>query len=579
MRRKTWVLFTALIIVSLGLVACGGDDDPAPAATRVTTVASPTPATIPATPAPTGPQGILNIARTNLSTEDWVLRLVAGKDVVLYHMNDTLVALNDESFDPEPQMAESWDIKKRADGQTDWTFNLRKGMTFQQGQGEVTAQDAMESFLSMGKDGTKNGFAVFIWRNWIGEDPTRITAPDKHTIKVTSPAPISTLLQLVLSDYAGASWIFPKKYMDEVGEDGFQDNPVYTGPFEFEEHQRGVQVTLNARTDHWRVVPEFAQLRFHIIPEVATVLANVRANTIDVAEMPLRFKKEIESLGMTTRRALGGGEDFIQFGSMYYVVPRDGFDSTLPWVGDFDQKDPAGGENALKVRQALNHAIDRQAILDVTVAGEGYASTIMGNFQKPGVPWWNPAWHPYEFDPVLAKNLLTEAGYPDGFEVNLWILKGTGAGRGEDQGEAVASMWEQNLGLKVNRLLVSYRPTVRENLVNRTTGGHMWVFNREQVSNPTNAGCRVGGPSNAVVLHFEHPAWDKYCPLLQAATDPVENARLTRELGDIFYRNHFNAPLVNPNILYVIGPKVLDWQPFPRQQNIFRLEYATRAVN
>ena len=574
MRKMTWILMTTLIVVSLGLVACGDDDD---TVTPASVVGSPTPTATETDPTPTGPQGILNVARADLSTEDWVLRLVAGKDVVLSHMSDTLVQLNDLSFDPEPQMAESWEITKRPDGQTDWTFNLRDDMQFQKGEGEVTAEDARESFLSMGIDGTKNGFAVFIWRNWIAEDPSRITAPDKYTLKVTSPAPISTLLQLVLSDYAGASWIFPKQYMDRVGEDGFQDSPVYTGPYEFEEHERGVQVTLTARTDHWRVVPEFGKLRFNIIPEVATVLANVRAGTIDVAEVPLRFKAEIQSLGMTTRRALGGGEDFIQFGSMYFVVPRDGFDSTLPWVGDFDQKDPAGGPNALKVRQALNFSIDRQALLDVTVAGEGYKSTIMANFGQEGVPWWNPAWHPYEFDPVKAKNLLTEAGYPDGFEVNLWILKGTGAGRGEDQGEAVASMWEQNLGLKVNRLLVDYRPTVRENLVNRTTGNHMWVFNREQVSNPTNAGCRVGGPSNATVLHFEHPSWDKYCPLLLGTTDPIENARLTRELGDIFYRNHFNAPLVNPNILYVIGPKVLDWQPYPRQQNIFRLEYATRA--
>jgi ABC-type transport system substrate-binding protein len=334
---------------------------------------------------------------------------------------------------------------------------------------------------------------------------------------------------------------------------------------------------MEAVAGHWRVQPEFAALNLLKTPEVATAIAMVRTGIADIAGIPSRFRAEAEAANLHLTEAETAGEDFITFGGMFYAVEREGFGEGDPWVGSFDSKDPVGGENALKVRKALNLAVDRQAILDKILLGNGYLSAVSFAFQKEGAPWWNPDWVPYPYDPVLAKQLLTEAGYPNGFEINYWLTIQATSSRGIDEGEAVTSMWEQNLGLTVNREVVEYRPTVRSSLFDRTTTGYAFTWNNDVVTTPSIYGCGPGGPSTFAVVHWEHPMWDTMCAKLSVTVDPIEQAKLTRELGDFFYKNYVNVPLAYLNALFAVGPKVDFWKPRDLADAPTLLEYATGA--
>lgn len=530
---------------------------------------------MPTTTPKTVPAGVLNVAVPSLLNEDWVLRNLVEERRFVDPMADQLVRTDLATYEAIPALAESWDIKVRPDGQTDWVFKLRRGVQFHKGWGEVTAEDMREAILSFGNPNSLSPNVKFIWSDWLNKDPSRIETPDLYTLAVRSPGAISILLDQILSDFAAATWVYPKKYMDQVGEEGFRKSPVFSGPFEFKEHVRGVRLNLRALTEHWRVVPQFAELNFVVAPETATAIAMVRVGSADVASIATRYKPEVEAAGLRLVRSRSGGEDFLSFGGMYYAVSRQGFGENDPWVGSFDIKDPMGGEKAFKVRQALNLAVERQAILDKIVLGEGYLNAVVFNFLREGAPWWNPTWKPYPYDPQRAKALLAEAGYPNGFDITMYLIKEQP--RGADVGEAIASMWEKNLSLRVKRVLTEYRPTVRNKMVERSTSGTAWMFSQSSVTDPVKYACAVGGPSSAVVLYFEHPAFETICPKALVEMDATKRAALVRELGDVLYRNYPNVPLVSVDILFIVGPKVKEWQPRPRQDHLSRLEYATRA--
>ena len=601
--RKCSVSMVASLLL-LGLVACGGGDDiptPQATATPVPPTATPadtptpiiitvagTPMVVTATPAPTvapsptpvvmrKPEGALNVAVPSLGNEDWLLRMYSQERHYVDPMADSLMPTPVIGREDLPGLAESWDVKELPDGQVEWTFTIRSGIQFHAGWGELTAEDMKETLVSFGKEGTLNGTGGLVYRTWLGSDPARFQVIDSHTFVVTSPTRVANLFDNRLTKHAATTWVFPKDYMDQVGEDGFRDAPVFTGPFAFHEHLRGQALRMEAVVDHWRVVPEFASLNLLVTPEVATAIAMVRTEIADIAGIPSRFRPEAEAAGLRLTEAETAGEDFVTFGGMFYAVPREGFGEGTPWVGSFDIKDPVGGENALKVRKALNLAVDRQAILDKVLLGAGYLSSISFAFQKEGAPWWNSEWNPYQYDPVLAKQLLTEAGYPNGFSINYWMIIQPTSTRGMDEGEAVASMWEQNLGLDVNRQVIEYRPTVRTSLIERQTAGFALTWNNDVVTTPSIYGCGPGGPSTFVVVHWEHPMWDTTCAKLTTTVDPVEQAKLTRELGDFFYRNYPNVPLAYLNALFAVGPKIDFWKPRDLADAPTLLEYATSA--
>lgn len=190
--------------------------------------------------------------------------------------------------------------------------------------------------------------------------------------------------------------IFPDEYLEETGGGGPElfENPIGTGPYMLEEWDRGNQLVMSANPDYWGDAPEAETLVFRWSEEAAQRLVELQAGTVDGIDNPGR--DDFEVIGADSNLQLLEREGTNVF---YLGFNRD--------IAPFDNE---------QVRQAIGMGLDRQRIVDAfyppgsTVADQFLPMSIFGYTDEP-------VW--YDYDPDAAKDLLTEAGFPDGFEMKL----------------------------------------------------------------------------------------------------------------------------------------------------------------
>ncbi len=217
----------------------------------------------------------------------------------------------------------------------------------------------------------------------------RVNVVDPLTVRVVTKAPDPILPSRLSMQQAQ---ILPPKYSAEAGPRGLARKPVGAGPFKFVSWQKDEAVILEAVPDHWRQ-PKVAKVIFKPIPEGASRVAAIRTGAVDIAAAipPVDFasiQKGDRTYGIhtTSNRA--------------FLLNMD----TLTFKPFQDRR----------VRQAMNYAIDKQAIIQNTLNGYGkpIATSVI-----PEAFGHNPNIKPYPYDLQKAKQLLAEAGYPNGFEV------------------------------------------------------------------------------------------------------------------------------------------------------------------
>ena len=590
------------IVAALALAACGGDDDtptPRPIATRVAATATPadtptpivitvagTPMVVTATPAPTStpaptavmtrkPTGTLN-AVDELGTEQYLPRL-ATAETPLSYIGDSLFGWDwGEDGPVNSQIIESWDFTLNPDDSVDYVLVIKPGIKYHQNWGEVTSTDIKFHFTENLKEGTVNALRR-IYGNFYGSDPDNLDDSDPLVLKVHQPEKfniIETFRAFSVEETRGVR-PFPKAYLEQVGEDAYAQAPIMAGPYEFTSAQRGYDVVLTAVDDHYRVVPGFETIHYFKVLDLATKIAMLRTGQVDIATVPGRLAAEVEAAGVGLAVSKNAIEPFMNFGGLYTANPA--YDPNFPWTTDT----PLEG-SAVEVRKALNYAIDRQAILDKILFGFGDIGIIAFSFKTadagPGggpPPWWNPAWTPHPFDPALARQILKDAGHEGCFEFNMWLI--AGQVYGPDIGEAVAGMWEEHLGCKVNRRLGEYRPGLRSMLIDQKTDGWVYAFQGNPIARPQRYACLHGGPSYQVIMHSTLQFFTDICTISDRVLDPVELAKLERQIGDEEYRVFNTAAIVTVDLLYGIGPKVGEYTPAPHKNRMLLLEFALPA--
>lgn len=550
-----------LIVLALLLAGCAQQEAPAQTAPSGGAGQSGQP-----TAATSGePRGTLNVI-AELGTERWLLR-TATQEQPLWNIGEPLVWWDWANDKPTNEaILQSWDSKVNPDGSTDWTLKIKKGIKFQKGWGEVTADDIKFSLTEFLKPGSVNANA-FALTTWFGKNPDNLIVQDPYTLLVKSPVTMNTteLLRAMSPEEARSLRPFSKKYFEQVGEEEFAKNPVFAGPYEFVSNTPGYDVTLKAVPDFYRTKPGFATIHYVKVPDEASRMAMLQSGQVDIVSVPGRLVKQVQSSGVKIAISENAIEPFIGLGGLYPGLPN--YDPNFPWTGP----DPLG-ENPTKVRKALNLAVDRQTIVDKILFGYGSPGVISFSFLGPSFPWWNPDWKPIPFDVPQAKKLLSEAGYPNCFEFNMWII--SGQTYGPDIGEAIASMWEKNLGCKVNRRVGEYTPTFRTMLVDRNTNGWAWDFEGGPIARPTRYACLNGGPSYQVVVHQQLPFFDEICKQADKTQDPAELLKLEKQLGDLEYKYFPTVSCCVVNATFGIGPKVKSWTPMPKKSTPGNLEYA-----
>jgi len=298
--------------------------------------------------------------------------------MILYALHDALVKPMPAGLNT-PSLAEAWTASK--DGIT-YEFVLRKGAKFHNGD-PVTAEDVKFSFERY------KGASAKLLKDKVKD--VQLVAPNRIRFVLKEPWP--DFMAFYGTSATGAGWIVPKKYVEKVGDDGFKKAPVGAGPFKFVSFTPGVELVLEAFTDYWRKTPHVKRLVMRSIPDEATRAAAVKTGEVDLAYL------------------FGGAvaEELRRSPGVKIVAPLL---YGMYWLDFLDQWEPKSPWHDRRVRLAASVAIDRQAINQAEMLGLGRTT---GSFVPPTFEFALPL-DPPPYDPKRAKQLLTEAGYPNGFE-------------------------------------------------------------------------------------------------------------------------------------------------------------------
>lgn len=293
---------------------------------------------------------------------------------------DTLV-WSDEDMNLQPGLAEKWE---QVD-ETTYIFYLRKGVKFHNGE-PLTAED-VKFTLDRLKDPATAAAGAFI----VGAI-SEVNVIDEHTVEIKTAQPFAPLIAHLSHSVTS---ILNKKAVTEAGDDYGTLVAVGTGPYIFESWVQGSHLTLVKNKDYWKGEPKADRITFRFIPENSVRAIEVETGGVDIAYDldPVDVKR-------------------LQGNSKVKLSQYDSFSTT--YIGMNATKPPF--DNPL-VRKAINHAVDKEAAIDVIYSGQAIANAgPIG----PRVWGYNPNLKPYEYDPALAKALLAEAGYPNGFKTTIW---------------------------------------------------------------------------------------------------------------------------------------------------------------
>jgi len=336
---------------------------------------------------------------------------------VFFNLYDNLV-LRDEKLNLTPGLATAW---KLVDDKT-WQFKLREGVVFHNGD-RFTADDVKFSLERAIAENPRT--SVYAALNTI----ERVDILNPSTVNIVTKEP-DPLLPTRLSYYGGM--MMPKQYFEKVGMEEFRRIPVGTGALKFVEWKKNERLVFEANKRYWRAPIPYAKVIYKPYPETAARIAALIAGEVDfITAVPPDQVQVIEKSG--TGKV--DGALYAGFFAYYMNVKNPPLDNKL-------------------VRQALHHAVDRQAIVKKLWRGRGVVpNDAYPNVDKIGYDKRKP---PFEFDPKKAKELLAKAGYK-GEEIRLESAVGYLA-NDKQLTEALGAMFQEvGINAKVQSIEFSVR--------------------------------------------------------------------------------------------------------------------------
>ena len=546
-RNPKVIIFTPLLLTLMLIIACGtaapepaDSQSPAQPAAPTTAptevaeaVAAPTATAVPeavAEPqAVVKPTGTLNIGLKETGPFQSHPKLTSAPQSVFLVLTgyETALAHTGPAGELEGRLAEEWSVSP--DGLV-WTFNLRKGIPFHKGYGEMTTEDFLWAMQTFGGDEAIFGRSTEVKSIWANEDGW-VKAVDDYTIQVHTGKIrlFPDMMNTLRTPYAAGAWIVSKKQSDELGEEEASRNGAGTGPWEIVDHRSGEFWKFEAVEDHWRKTPEFAELILWEIVEESTRLANFQVGKLDTMTMSFDSLSAVEKVpGVKFIRQEAAAEENLTFYGNWYTEPRTGYDPELPWVSSNPDPSSPEWDRARKVRLAMILAIDRELIIKELLKGEAKPTLLWGlirggfedRLRDPDMKW--------EYDPEQAKQLLAEAGYADGFEITLTPAIRNVPGEVEAT-EAIATMWGE-VGIRAKLQKVPFSTLIPE-LIGRTYQGstvHAFSTSHLEPWIVWNNVIKTEGRFNGGI---EHAFLDERLKELAGTVDLEERVRIQKEVA------------------------------------------------
>lgn len=333
-----------------------------------------------------------------------------------------------------------------------------------------------------------------------------------------------------------------KSHYEAVGEDEYARNPVHTGVYQWSDHLKGDFIELTSWGDHFREgTPAFETVLIKTIPEESTRIAALKTDEVDVINISRERVTEVEEAGFQTFPRPGQAVIGFYFHQQWEDVP---------WAD-------------LRVRQAMNFAINRDEMVEFIFAGRGspgivYPMPLSGEVYG-GWDRWGPKLDPYPYDPERSRELLAEAGYADGFSIKMHSYPRPDAPEGPRLVEAMAGYFEA-IGIDVEIQPIDSATSIAERAAFELSNT-MTFLDAPNRPFPGFAGLMFTlEHSEGLFRSTEDPELDRLIEEMQATLDPAEAEEWFLEIYQFLYDHHIHLPVANLDVSYAGNDRVpSDW--------------------
>lgn len=513
-KRKTVVLLLCTFILSLMLAACGAKSEPAAGAGQGDSAPSPSGST----DQQKGESGstlyggkVVVVVPQDPDYLDPHLAVASGTSEMMFNVFEGLLKPN-EKGELYPAIAESYELSE--DGLT-YTFKLRSGVKFHNGN-PVTVDDVKYSFERlMGTDTGKPLSAAFA-------NVGAVETPDERTV----------IVRLKNNDLSFMSYltsaIIPKGYEDQ------NKKPIGTGPFKFVEFLPSQRLVLEKNKDYYvEGVPYLDQVEFRIMPDPEAALLAFKSGEIDM--YPRIGDEKVEEV-QGNANIVEGMQNMVQLMTMN--MAREPF-------------------NNLKVRQAINYAVNVDEIIEAVAFGRG---TKLGSNMSPVMQQYfqDGLQDTYNQDLDKAKQLLAEAGYKDGFSTTISVPSNYKFH--VDTAQVIAQQLKK-VGIDIKIETVEWAVWLER--IYKGRDYDMTIIGLTGKLDPHEVLVRYASDYKSNFYNYQNEAYDKLIKSAQVETDQTKRIELYKEAQKILSQDAVAVYIMDPNFTVAMKKNLTGYKLYP----------------
>jgi peptide/nickel transport system substrate-binding protein len=465
---------------------------------------------------------------------------------------------DNEKREMVPGIASDWSLSD--DGLT-WTFTIREGVMWHDGS-ELVPEDVLWTFQHLfGPQASEYAVAPTALRVSRQLDTIELSGRDV-SLSTTIPA---TELGNTLSE-SGTGWYHVTPARDEVyNEDAavaYDQNPVGAGSMSFVEHVRASSMTFERFADYYyqpdNGFPEdkrvnFERLTLYLVPEESTRVAALRSGEADIAPISIPSREQVER---------GGGRVVFGEEGAYVWVP-------FVWCWA-DESLPCAKK---EFRQALHYAIDKELIQDQLYGGPDVFQVKGWAAVTPSTIGYTPELDPFPYDPEKARQLLADAGYPNGEGVGKVILhtwQSTSVPFQTEAAQLAAEFWRRELGLDAEVRIGDSTAIRGAWAAGELNGQIIWRDNETRRDAASTLLTGYADPESGT-RRSDDPELVRRAQEIAQIVDEEERAQALTEFYPVLREASYEIGIGYVNIPWGVGPRVEAWKPYPLSPNISAL--------